>query len=378
MGIGKREKIGEINNKDVYSYLEKNESKSKEICVERIENIVKMVLQKYAKLEDENTNPGYVISHKRPSIEIYNRSVTEILTLYEIKKILKLNKANYKGYKNCRGLIGATASIAWLPVQDKTYELISYREEKLWGTERSIDSESVKMVDKLCPSTFDSYDYENKHNRLVPNSPCPILYGIRGDKVLELIKAYRLIKSEPVKNWIIFESNQATDDHLQRKNIFEIKPCQSLITEGRVLQNPYTIKGGHVLFTIVDSLEEKIDCAAYEPTKKFRNIIRELNAGDIIEVYGGIREKPLTINIEKINIKSLTKKIEKLENPICSICNKHMKSKGKNEGYKCKRCKTKSKKPVVRKKERELQLGFYEVPVCARRHLSKPLKRILQ
>jgi tRNA(Ile2)-agmatinylcytidine synthase len=326
-------------------------------------------------LENENTNPGYVIIKKHPSIETYDQAVKSIVSLNEIKQLLDLNKAYYKGYKNSRGLIGATASIAWLPTRDKTYELITYRDEKRWGTERKIDDESVKKLDKLCPSTFDNYDAKNNHNRLTPKSPCPILYGIRGDKINDLKKAFNIVKSEHVDSWIIFETNQGTDDHIQRKKINEIKPYQSVVTHGMVFKKPYTVKGGHVIFTIGNDQSGKIDCAAYEPTKQFRNIIRELFVGDVLEVYGGVREKPLTINIEKINVKSLTEKFEKLENPICPMCGKHMKSKGKNQGYKCIRCKIKSIKSVEIEKERKLSVGFYEVPVCARRHLSKPLKR---
>jgi tRNA(Ile2)-agmatinylcytidine synthase len=231
-------------------------------------------------------------------------------------------------------------------------------------------------MDKKCQSTFDNFDYVNKHNRLVPNSPCPILYGIRGDNIKELIKAYNIVKSETVDNWIIFETNQGTDDHLQRLKIGDIRPYQSVITEGLLIQNPYTIKGGHVIFTIGNNSNSKIDCAAYEPTKQFRNIIRKLIIGDVVEVYGGIREKPLTINIEKINIKKLKHEFEKIENPICPICGKHMKSKGKNQIFKCKKCSTKSDKPIIRKKKRNLKTGLYETPVCSRRHLSKPIKRI--
>ena len=97
--------------------------------------------------------------------------------------------------------------------------------------------------------------------------------------------------------------------------------------------------------------------------------------GDVVEVYGGIRRQPLTVNIEKIRIEHLTTIVEKIENPVCSNCGKHMKSKGKDQGYKCKVCGTKSDKPIVREKKRTIQTGFYEVPVCARRHLSEPLKR---
>ena len=89
-----------------------------------------------------------------------------------------------------------------------------------------------------------------------------------------------------------------------------------------------------------------------------------------------MRKKPLTVNIEKMNIKYLAKIVEKIENPICPKCGKHMKSKGKNQGYKCKICGMIGEKPITKEKQRTIHKGFYEVPVCARRHLSKPLKRI--
>jgi len=53
-----------------------------------------------------------------------------------------------------------------------------------------------------------------------------------------------------------------------------------------------------------------------------------------------------------------------------------MKSKGKGKIYKCRICGTTSNKPTIKKIERTINTGFYEVPVCARRHLSKPLKRM--
>ena len=127
----------------------------------------------------------------------------------------------YKGYKNKRGLIGATASIAWYPKYDKTYELIAYREKKRWGTKRQVDFSSVKKMNESFSSTFDNFDYENDHNRLVPSSPCPVLYGIRGENIDDLIQAFSVVKSEKVESWIIFETNQGTDEHLQRRKINE-------------------------------------------------------------------------------------------------------------------------------------------------------------
>ncbi|GAH09191.1 unnamed protein product, partial [marine sediment metagenome] len=244
--------------------------------LQKISDIIEEILSRYSRLEDKNTNPGFIISEKQPSLRLYENAVKEVVSLKNTEKILQSSGAYYKGYKNRRGLIGATASIAWLPISDKTYELIAYRDEEKWGTERVLDESSVKKMDKNCPSTFDNYDYENHHNRIAPNSPCPILYGIRGDDDKELLRAISFIKSEQVNSWMIFETNQGTDDHLQRKTIDSIKPYNSVITKGTVTIKPYTIKGGHVIFTIKDYTGE-IDCAAYEPTKNFRNVIRRLD-----------------------------------------------------------------------------------------------------
>ena len=191
-----------------------------------------------------------------------------------------------------------------------------------------------------------------------------------------MIEAKSLIKSEKIDSWMIFESNQGTDDHLKKKSIKDIKSYDSVITKGTVYNLPNTIKGGHVIFSIKDKTGI-IDCAAYEPTKQFRDIIKKLIINDQAEFYGGVREKPLTINLEKINIKSLSNKIIKIENPICKKCGKHMKSIGKNQGFRCKKCGFKSDKPKMEKIERKIKPGFYEVPVCARRHLSKPLKKMV-
>jgi tRNA(Ile2)-agmatinylcytidine synthase len=370
-GKGNKIKIGEINNEDIFCYQKSLGNYGDSAIKEIVENSV----DEYARLDDENTNSGFVLLKEQPSFEIYEKTVKEITNLKEIIRILNESKAYYKGYKNKRGLIGATASIAWIPKKDKTYELIAYRKKVKWGKERFVDDNSTKKTDKTIKTTFDNFDYENKHNRLVPNSPCPILYGIRGENQKDLVKAKSEIKSEEVDSWIIFETNQGTDDHLQKRIINEIQPYQSVITKGTVCIKPYTIKGGHVFFNIKDP-SGSIDCAAYEPTKQFRNIIRNLIIGDIVEVYGGVREGPLTINLEKINIKKLRNQTIKIENPVCPKCGKHMKSKGIGQGYKCIKCGIRSKKPLFKKIEREISLGFYEVPVCARRHLSKPLKRI--
>lgn len=370
-----RWKIGEINGQDVFcspsSIAELDHSQQKHLAM-----IVKETVETQARVEDENTNPGYVLLSERPNDELYWKTVTTIVTLEEAQSLLQHHHAIFEGYKNSRGLIGATAAICWEP-QDRTFELITYRPQQRWGLKRHVDALSVQQMDADCPSTFDNYDVKNHHNRIVPNSPCPILYGIRGDDPDSLMTASRKVKSEPIDSWMLFETNQGTDDHLQRKSIAQIKPFESVIVQGTVIENPFTIQGGHVLFKIQDNTE-MIHCAAYEPTKEFRQSIRGLSAGDLVEVYGGAREYPLTINLEKIYVRQLMPLTVKTENPVCPRCGKHMKSKGTNQGYKCIKCGTTSTQPSIQQKPRSIKPGFYEVPVCARRHLSKPLKRMRQ
>jgi tRNA(Ile2)-agmatinylcytidine synthase len=369
-----KRKIGEINGNDIFTSL----TFTKELSSheqKRLMTILKQIISEQARFDDDNTNPGIVLLPKQPDVRYYKKTVTQLVQLSETQTLLKTMDASFEGYKNCRGLIGATAAITWEPL-DRTFELIAYRQPSRWGTKRRIDDASVQKIDTTCPTTFDNYDYTNRHNRITPSSPCPILYGIRGTDVEELVIAASLVKSEPVDSWLLFETNQGTDDHLQRKHILQIQPFESVITEGFVVENPRTIRGGHVFFMLKDSTGS-LPCAAYEPTKEFRGVIRKLRIGDIVEVYGGVREHPLTINLEKIDVKHLTTVMTKTENPVCPTCGKHMKSRGTEQGYKCIKCRTTSNEPTIQEKTRDIQLGMYEVPVCARRHLSKPLKRIM-
>jgi tRNA(Ile2)-agmatinylcytidine synthase len=373
-GHKKKIKIGQRKNKDIFSYsLLKSD-----VCIHNyplVAELVQKTIEEFAQLNDMKTNPGFVIFKHQPKKEMYKKAVTSVVSVKETIRQLDVLKAYYKGYKNKRGLIGAAASVAWRPV-DKTFEVISYRKPYRWGTKRRVDESSVILMDKQTSKTFDNFDYIHNHSRITPNSPCPILFGIRGDDPLELLDSLKMITSESFTGFLLFETNQGTDEHLQNKKISEVKPFESVTLEGVISENPYTIRGGHVLFAISDETGS-IDCACYEPTKEFRQVIRELRCGDVVEVVGGLRKKPLTVNLEKINILSLKKIVEKIENPLCPQCKKHMKSIGLNQGFRCKICGNKSNDAVLKEKPRLISLGWYEAPVCARRHLSKPLKRII-
>lgn len=365
-GIGEKFLVGEIDGKKYFGYeREKKEFYNFNSIKERVQKIV----EKYSHFEDELTNPAFVISEKKFSQKLYWKALREILTVNEVKKILN-GKAIFKGYKNQRGLIGSASAISWM-ARRKTYEIIAYREKENIGKKREIDEKSVIKMDKNFKDTFNNYDYENKHVVIAPSSPCPVLFGIRSISPKNLIKAKNMIISEKIDRWLIYETNQGTDEHLQKKKIKKIKPYDSVIVKGKVIENSREIKGGHVVFRISDG--EEIDCTVYEPAKKFRNVARGLKVGDEVLIYGSVREFPLTINVEKIKIEKLAEVFEKIENPICK-CGKRMKSIGKNKGFRCLNCGKKTKYINVRKAKRNLQEKFYEPPTSARRHLSMPLK----
>jgi tRNA(Ile2)-agmatinylcytidine synthase len=100
---------------------------------------------------------------------------------------------------------------------------------------------------------------------------------------------------------------------------------------------------------------------------------RALVPGDVIEVYGAVKKR--TLNIEKMEVVGLAERTA-LEAPICPSCKRRMKSAGRGQGYRCRRCGTKAEGKVEAALPREIEQGFYEVPPCARRHLSKPLVRM--
>jgi tRNA(Ile2)-agmatinylcytidine synthase len=259
---------------------------------------------------------------------------------------------------------------------DCTFEHLAYRQKDRWGTPRDVDKESFFEADReTYPETWDTVDLTNRLVVCVPHSADPVLFGIRGESPEIVNKAAALIRAEPVERFAVYRTNQGTDMHLLPvQKIAEIKDMHSYRLEGTISAVPKTIEGGHVIFAIRDPEGEEIDCAAFEPTKNFRSLIRKLVHGDRVILSGSVTSG--TLNIEKIEIKALAP-LYREENPKCPMCGKHMKSAGKGQGLRCKKCgiQTQSLLKIRCKVERDLEQGLYEVPPCARRHLAKPLAR---
>ena len=353
---------------------------------EQIVELATDLWEEYSAIKEKGTDPGIVFLTEQEIPEelgvFAKKTETSIVTLKEAMALIQKFGGEACGFNSCRGIIGALAAIGETLKCDYTYELIAYRSPQNWGSKRSVDEASIFEMDKeLQPYTFNNVDSEKRRVIITPRGPDPILFGIRGETP-EIVKtAFGIVKPlESVERWVIFRSNQGTDTHLKPvEALSKLEPYGSVIAKGVVSQNPRIIPLRHVIFSIKDGTAE-VDCAAYEPTGNLRKIARELIVGDCVEVYGAVHKatqtKPLTINLEKINVLSLAAKTVR-ENPLCSGCGKRLKSMGKNEGFRCEKCGAEysglPKKEVIL--PRNLKAGLCVTSTRSQRHLTKPLRR---
>lgn len=353
-------------------------------CPEKVmEHVIERV-KTFARFECEKTNPGVVFIPDKDFLrlekvlwEFLERAVKDVISIESAKALLSELEIPHKGFKNGRGLIGSLAACgAMLNLEkwDHTFEYLTYRKRSKWGTVRSVEAESLYEADRVTyPQTWDTVDFANGIPVCVPHSPDPVLFGIRGKSIEAVSQAVTEINAEPVERFCVYRTNQGTDMHLlAAKRIKEIEDMHSYSLEGTVAGVPKTIEGGHVIFPLRDEEGAELECAAFEPTKNFRTLVRKLLPGDRVLLSGSVKNR--TLNIEKIDIKSLAP-LYREENPKCPTCGKHMKSSGREQGFRCKKCETAASSKVRLEVERGLLPGIYEVPPCARRHLAKPLVR---
>jgi len=328
-------------------------------------------VEELADFSCENTNPGIVVVDTKPDPAFYTKAVTDFCQIDEAITILEDAGAHYRGYKNRRGLIGATAAVA-SKIDDRTSEILVYRQPERWGTPRAVDRQSLfKAEGETFPHTWDTVDTANDVVVCVPHTPDPVLFGIRGESPAWVMIARQKVLSEKPGFEQIWVTNQGTDVHILAGRIGKLQEGLSYKVEGVLTGAPSTTTGGHVSFVMNDG-DLAVRCMAYEPTKNFRKIVRQLMPGDVVIAVGSYKKG--SINLEKIHIVSLTSPLTSRP-PLCTACTKRMTSDGIGKGYKCKKCGARAKDPEIKEISRTLKPGWYEVPPTARRHLAKPLCR---
>jgi len=353
--------------------------------LDKVKEMVIKTIENNSDMPHPGTDPAAVfyLGKVTPDVATFAKNtIQDIVTLDEALKLIKKHSAEAIGFKKGRGIIGALAAIGEQLLDDHTFELIAYRIPKNCGTPRKVDPASVaEMNQRTKNMTFNNIDPETRRVLITPRGPDPILYGVRGENPEILKKAQKIIRvHEKTERWIIFRTNHGTDAHLKSvQRLDQIEPYRPTIAHGAVSAPPRLIPGRHIVFTIEDETGQ-IDCAAYEPTGSFRNIIRQLIQGDLVEVYGGVRpaasNHPRTINLEKIKILKLAPQIIH-QNPLCLKCKKRMKSMGTAKGFRCDKCGARfpEAKKIPLAVPRNLKEGLYIPPLRAHRHLTKPGSR---
>ena len=365
-GVGSKTLVGEFGKEKIYMYTTGRDMEyDKHAMLERISTLVMD-----GSMSD--SQPGIVISDVFLPEGLYWQGVTNIVT----EEILSdaIEGAISQGYRGSRGIYGAACSIAWTGSSSKsngishTWELIGYREKEKWGSKRDISASSVHEIGHL-DGVFSCHDSDGKV-AMVPNSPCPVLWGFRGTEHKTLIDNFDNLGPEKPFRWILYKTNQATDDHLRTMEITDISDGDSVWLEVEVSSKPNVIKGGHRFFKVSDSQGATVKCAAFEPSKTFRHAIDSLEVGDILIICGSFKKD--TINLEKIRLLELTKRFSKSANPICD-CGRRTHSSGKGMHYRCKVCGKKYDRPEMIEITPDLEIGWYEPPASARRHLTTPI-----
>lgn len=340
---------------------------------EEILKTVRRVLQEHSQ---PDASPAIFLAADPPPALAYWNAVRAVVDPKEVKGMLRrLPGVLYDAKHDGRGLVGAVGASAW-PGPPTSFEFIAYRDARNWGKPRLLDEDPIWHLERD-GVTFHSVDTEAERLACVPNTPCPVLCGLRGtdpDRLRDgAVKALAEAANEPVDGWIMWATNHASGDHVnQVRDLAHAAPDMTIQVDAKVTTIPETVQGGHVFVGLQDQQGKDASAVAFEPTKEFREVIRLLRPGDAVSVVGAYKDG--AVQLEKLRVLDVVGHHDKKANPIC--CGKSMKSRGEDAGYKCGICgKTATEEDAEWEAEdRRLVLGWHEVPVMAQRHLHRPVR----
>ncbi|MGC9009139.1 MAG: TiaS agmantine-binding domain-containing protein [Sulfolobales archaeon] len=356
-----------------------------------IDEIIEIIKSLSDKIDSgEGVEPGIVfLSGVRGDTlsllrEYYIRALTDIIQLEISERLIR--KLGGRIILRGRGLIGALASVAHHFIEnDCTYEILGY---SLRNNDVYIDPEKVYLMNEATyPLTFNNIDPETKKILIRSRLGRPVVLGIRGESPEVLLKAVKILDPSGVDEYLIFKTNQATDQHLIPRKLSEAKPYRTGLFEVLIDEEPVVMRGGDIFISVSDPYDRdvKAKVAIYREFGKAREIVRKLVRGDLVLIGGSV--KPISglegsdkviINVEMIKILRLTKRfIEK--NPLCPRCGARMVSRGSGKGFKCPKCGYID--PLGKKLVEEIPRSGIEEniilkpPIRNMKHLSKPLQR---
>ena len=294
------------------------------------------------------TDPGMVWFEQQPSEEVYWNSVREEISIDDLPNADK----SWGGH----GRIGATAAISW-PAERYTFEAISWRtkESVKAGKPREVDLLRLSELDSD-PNTFMSRDLRSKSILISPRGNCPVLFGIRARTESSAINGCKyLLESkitEPVEGFMVFQTNQATDDHLGSNYV------------GTVNEIEIKQRG-----TVKIICEDESILMAFAESGDIKNLAQWLKRGDQIE-FNGLNSDDQTIHLERLKVLSATP--DKIR-PKCPECGATMKSMGKDQDLRCPKCKLRCPNTWQEITRIPPFTNWVQPPNDSMRHLAKPI-----
>ena len=247
------------------------------------------------------------------------------------------------------GVIGASAAIAWKGEHDFTWECTAWRHQ---SGPRNVPENLVIEMSNRHPCTILNRDPNAGRSLIAPRTPCPVLYGIRGETREGVLDAHRFLQQGGAENSAghrAHRTNQATDDHLSS-------------AERGVVVNANIMTGGHVEINVGQTL------LAFSQGGDVNTLAQQLAPGDEIEWYG-LHDLDGIIHLERLRLISGERNKER---PKCQ-CGSRYKSQGKNQHLRCPSCGSKHENSW---QSESISSDWKEPPSSYRRHLAKPLSRM--
>ena len=367
-GRGARRRIGEAQGRPLWSF-----SSGGPIPASRERSFLDRAWERVlagSRRGEPRTDPALVAVRTRLPARLYYQAVREIVPVEATRRYLESLGAVIHAEGDGRGLVGASAAIAW-PGRRVTWELLAYRPVEREGARRKVDAESVRRTARRHPELFLCHDPRTRRLLVTPHTPCPILFGLRGVRPASPLAALREVRSEPVDRWVLFRTNQATGDHLVPRLAREVVAFQSGRVTGKVAGDPRTLRGGHVKIRLIDAEGTPFDAIAFEPTKTLPGVLQRLTSGDRVELWGSRGASPV-LKLEGVRVLSLVPRWTSATAPRCPDCGRPTHSLGAVRGYRCPQCRRRLPPEAARRAQRppRVALGVYHPTPSARRHLA--------
>ena len=301
-------------------------------------------------LEIHSAQPVLLLTEQRLPESIYWNTVQGFVELSD--RITELNEFPHRIWSTqsgMGGLIGASAAIAWKGDHDYTWECTAWRHQS--GPRIIPDNLVIEMSNRY-PSTILNRDPNARRSLIAPRTPCPVLYGIRGESRQDVLDAHEFLQeqgAEKSSGHRAHRTNQATDDHLS-------SVASGVVTKSRIM------KGGHVEINAGPTL------LAFSQGGEVNSLAQQLSPGDQIEWYG-LQDSDGNFHLERLRL--IAGERNKVR-PTCR-CGSRFKSQGANQPLRCPSCGLEHENLW---ETEMLSTDWQEPPPSYRRHLAKPLSRM--